>query len=232
MARAGKKQQGRPKDAALTARRQEEILEAAVKVFAKHGFANTDLQLIADALGVAKGTLYRYFPSKKKLFLASVEQGVNAIEAQVESAVNSAPDPLDKVAAAITSYFRYMDDHPELLELLIQERAEFRDLRSKPSYFEHCEGNKDYWRQLFRNLIDSGQMRNIPVDRIVDTMGQMVYGTLFTNYFAGKTTPLVAQVPDILDVLFNGVLTKSQGAGNTAVPRAQGTFSGAISHGN
>jgi AcrR family transcriptional regulator len=49
------KKPGRPKVPGLEARRQAEILTAAAKAFAAHGFANTDVQAIADDLGIGKG---------------------------------------------------------------------------------------------------------------------------------------------------------------------------------
>ena len=55
---------GRPKDFALGMKRREDILEAATRLFAHRGFRNTDLKMVADELGVAKGTIYNYFESK------------------------------------------------------------------------------------------------------------------------------------------------------------------------
>ena len=40
---------------------------AAALVFAQHGYGNTDVQFVADALHMGKGTVYRYFPSKEAL---------------------------------------------------------------------------------------------------------------------------------------------------------------------
>ncbi|MGA2259581.1 MAG: helix-turn-helix domain-containing protein, partial [Thermoguttaceae bacterium] len=61
-----------PAQQAVHSRRQEEILEKAVLLFAAHGYADTDTQFLANQLQVGKGTLYRYFPSKEELFLAAV----------------------------------------------------------------------------------------------------------------------------------------------------------------
>lgn len=48
--------------------RQAHILQAALEVFSEHGFAATRLDDIAARAGVAKGTLYLYFPDKETLF--------------------------------------------------------------------------------------------------------------------------------------------------------------------
>ena len=47
---------GRPKDPELEARRRAQILEVAARVFAAHGFANTQVQTIANHVGVGNGT--------------------------------------------------------------------------------------------------------------------------------------------------------------------------------
>ena len=51
-------------EASLTAR-DREILCAAIRQFARDGYAQTDVQLIADAVGVGKGTIYRTFGNKE-----------------------------------------------------------------------------------------------------------------------------------------------------------------------
>jgi AcrR family transcriptional regulator len=52
--------------------KKEEIIEKAIILFSKNGYAETKISDITDALGVAKGTLYLYFGSKRELFLECV----------------------------------------------------------------------------------------------------------------------------------------------------------------
>lgn len=63
-----------PKEDELWTLRREEILRVAAVLFAQGGYSDTDTQLLADRLGVGKGTIYRYFKSKEELFLAAVDQ--------------------------------------------------------------------------------------------------------------------------------------------------------------
>src|SRR5919201_25077 len=147
----------RPSPEALWASRQEEILEAAARLFARHGYADTDTQLLADELGVGKGTLYRYFPSKQDLFLAAVDRAMRRLRQHVDSAVASSDDPLDQIALA---FLAFCADHPEFVELLMQERAQFKD-RKKPTYFEHREASLERWRARYRALIAAGRVREM-----------------------------------------------------------------------
>jgi AcrR family transcriptional regulator len=51
------------------------VIEAAVNVFVTHGYRRTQVQDIADALGLAKGTLYGYAATKEALFAAAIRFG-------------------------------------------------------------------------------------------------------------------------------------------------------------
>jgi len=198
---------GRPPDAALPDRRRNQILDVAVGVFASRGYAATDVQDIADQVGVGKGTVYRYFGSKEELFLAAADRGMQRLSEAVHSHANQAKDPLGRLAAAIHSYLAYFDEHPDLVELLIQERAVFKD-RGQPTYFQHRDANLGPWRELFRELIRDGQVRDIPVSRITDIISDLLYGTIFTNHFANRRKRLATQAKDVLDILFHGILSE------------------------
>src|SRR5690349_10056538 len=92
---------GRPKDPALAARRRAAILRAAAGVFARRGYRDTNLQDVAAALGLAKGTLYLYYRGKEELFLAAVDQGMVRLREHVRAAHSAVPDPLDRLAVAV-----------------------------------------------------------------------------------------------------------------------------------
>jgi AcrR family transcriptional regulator len=54
----------------LTKVRSAQILDAALKVFAKKGYRGATIREIASEAGVAEGTIYNYFPSKKDLLIS------------------------------------------------------------------------------------------------------------------------------------------------------------------
>src|SRR5262245_58878166 len=113
---------GRPRDEGLAERRREQLLAAAATVFARRGYADADVQEVADACGVSKGTVYTYFPSKEELFLAAVDGVMRRMGEAVRAAFANVSDPLDRLAVAIRAYLTYFRDHPDHAELLIIER--------------------------------------------------------------------------------------------------------------
>lgn len=198
-----------PKNEELVASRCEEILDEATKLFAEQGYSDAVTQELAERLGVGKGTLYRYYPSKRELFLAATDRVMRKMRTRVDEAIESVRDPFERLEVAIRTYLDFFGEHPEYVELLVQERALFRD-RKKPTYFEHRERNVVSWHSMLTDLIAQGKILPMPVERITSVMFNSVYGIMFTNYFTGPTRSTVDQTRDILRIVLFGILSDSE----------------------
>jgi AcrR family transcriptional regulator len=194
---------------ALWLSRREEILTQAARLFAERGFSDTDTQLLAESIGVGKGTVYRYFPSKRELFLAAADRVMRMLREHVDAGTDNIDDPLERIQMGIRLFLGFFNENPEFVELLIQERAQFKD-RKRPTFMEHRLMNVERWRALYRGLIAEGRVREMPVDCITDAVGNLLYGTIFTNYFSGERKSVEAQAQGIIDVVFEGILTPQE----------------------
>jgi len=199
----------RPADLRREQRRQE-ILEAAARLFAAEGYGGCEMERLAIELQIAKGTLYLYFPGKQELFFACVDWGMKQMQQTVRAAAERETDPFRRLSQGIHAYLLFFERHPEYVELLIQERALFKD-RKQPTYFEHRSVNLGYWKDQYRALIDEGRLRNdLAVERIVDTVGSLLYGMMFTNHFIGRSVSLDEQYAALLEILFRGLLSDEE----------------------
>jgi AcrR family transcriptional regulator len=196
-------------DEGLRQRRREEILAVAAKIFARDGYAATDLEAVAKEVGVGKGTIYRYFQNTADLFLECVEDAMNRMDLHVQRVALSSSDPLEQMMLAVYGYLGFFRRHPEVVELLIQERAVFRDHRES-MYFQHLERNIGPWQELIKTLVSSERIREVPVDRVVQVFSDMLYGTMFANYFARREKSVDEHFRDIIDVALRGVLTSRE----------------------
>jgi AcrR family transcriptional regulator len=194
---------------ALRLNRKTEILKCAAKLFAAYGYAGADTQLLVDHLKIGKGTLYRYFENKEALFLAVADQAMVDLRNWIDASIEGIDDPLERITTAIRAYLTFVSEHPEFVELLIQERAQFKD-RRKPTFFVHREANVQRWKTLYHGLIGAGRIRAMPVDRITDVMSHLLYGTIFINYFTGQHKSADAQAEDIVDIVFHGILSDKE----------------------
>lgn len=136
---------GRPRDESLTQRRRGEILDRAARIFADTGFRQTDLKVVAYSLGVAKGTLYNYFPSKEDLFFAAIDQGLDDLSEAVAASsysVSALPvhtlDPRHALRCKVEAVLGFFESNRHIFELFLQERAEFRNFRGDRAAFERC----------------------------------------------------------------------------------------------
>jgi hypothetical protein len=127
----------------------------------------------------------------------------------VRRAYAGVDDPLDRFATAVRAYFAFFQAHPDCAELLMIERAEYRD-RKAPTYLEHQRAHAADWEAVYAGLIRDGRFRTVPVERISRVVSDLLYGTMFTNHFSGARRTPEDQARDVLDILFHGLLTPAE----------------------
>lgn len=184
--------------------RRGQILEVAARLFAERGYATCDMSAIAAELQIAKGTVYLYFKSKEELFLSAIESGIARMQAEIQSVSRNAKG-LAYISQVVEAYLGFFDRNPQVVELFVQEHAVF-NRPTRPRYFEFRDANRSKWRDVYLALIESGLIRNdIPIDAMLDTVGALLYGAIFTNYLAGRKSSREEQTQVILAILFHGI---------------------------
>lgn len=103
----------RTKKDVVTEFRTGEILQAARRVFAERGFEEATMAEIAREAGVAKGTLYLYYPSKQDVYAAALHGSAAELASRTAQSIAQAPGAADKVRAFVDTTVRYFDEHPE-----------------------------------------------------------------------------------------------------------------------
>src|SRR5262249_9674298 len=146
---------------------------------------------------------------KEKLFLAAVDRVMRDLQRHIDSRIAGIEEPFERICRAIHAYLEHFDAHPEAVEMLIQERAQFKD-RKRPTYFEYREASIGRWRDLYRELIAQGRIRDISPERLTDVVGNLLYGTMFVNYIAKRNRPPHEMADDIIDIVFHGILTEPE----------------------
>jgi AcrR family transcriptional regulator len=110
---------GRTRRAELAkAARREEILAAARRVFAARGFRGTTIADIAEAAGIALGTIYLYFASKEDVFAALNEQ-FNALITAAMTDVPPAVSLGETVRLRVDNVFNACGENRDLVRLVV-----------------------------------------------------------------------------------------------------------------
>jgi AcrR family transcriptional regulator len=101
--------------------KRRQILDAAIRVFARQGFHSTRVADIADEAGVAYGLVYHYFKSKDEVLNELFSERWSLLLAAIEEADRSEASPrakLETVAGFIVESYRH---DPELMKVIIVE---------------------------------------------------------------------------------------------------------------
>jgi AcrR family transcriptional regulator len=81
--------------------RNERLLDAASALFRSQGFAGTDMAVIARAVGLARNSLYRYYPNKEHILVACVQRDMAPFLGRIEALDRAFPDPRARIDAWI-----------------------------------------------------------------------------------------------------------------------------------
>jgi AcrR family transcriptional regulator len=118
---------------------QDRILDAALRVFRRHGFRRASIEQAAEAAGLTRQALYHHFQSKEALFRAVIEQlyrgALLAEIAAAETAEKAGGSLADILAAEVDARLRHLlasfDGSPHIEELFSEHLALGRDLYQK-----------------------------------------------------------------------------------------------------
>src|SRR5262249_11123708 len=119
-----KKEDGR----VLRAQKQREsrraaVLDAARRVFSRKGYHATSIDDLIEAAGIARGTFYLYFESKRAIFDELLDELLQTLRSMVRriEVGPSAPAPIDQVEANVDRVLETLLKHREIARILLRE---------------------------------------------------------------------------------------------------------------
>ncbi|MHC1691517.1 MAG: TetR/AcrR family transcriptional regulator [Sphaerochaetaceae bacterium] len=103
--------------------KQRHILEIATREFAQRGFENANINTIAEKAGISVGSLYKYFDSKKQLFLMTVQSGVEVLEETLASVMEGDLSIMGKIEKIIRAVQTTSREKSSLIQLYSEMTA-------------------------------------------------------------------------------------------------------------
>jgi TetR/AcrR family fatty acid metabolism transcriptional regulator len=134
------------------------IQDAAIKVFATHGYHGSRVSDIAREAGIAYGLVYHYFKNKEEILTTLFEErwsGFLEVVEAIAGGTTSTEDRLVSVAALILNAYRVRPDWVKVLVLEIQRSSRF----AEPSQIEAVGRLFDAVAQILRSGQERGEVR-------------------------------------------------------------------------
>jgi TetR/AcrR family fatty acid metabolism transcriptional regulator len=155
--------------------RCNEILDAARKIFAKKGFADATMDEIAATCGLAKGTLYLYFKSKRDVYLRTLQHGAIELLDRVTASTEGVTGVGAKLRAIIATRVEYAEENRDFIKIYLTEfinvthpasiNKDFRDVQSKLA-----RGVE----RVLRDAVERGEIQRLDVELIAFTIQDMI----------------------------------------------------------
>lgn len=104
--------------------RKQQLVDAAVTLFAERGYSATRIRDICDHAGVAKGLFYWYFPTKLDLFTELVRSMRQQLRRAQADAMDADADALTRIHQGAAASVRFMAEHAAYFSLVEVERTD------------------------------------------------------------------------------------------------------------
>lgn len=186
-------------------KKRRAILDQALTIFAREGFARTDVQVIADLAGVGKGTVYRHFGNKRELFLATARHSLERLGAFIREQVKPDAPTIEVLRGIAMAYALYFERHPEAVEIMIQERAAFRN-QVFPTHLMYRAENREEFERFLQAAVDRGDLKPIPLSDLSEAFGDLLYGTVVNGCLEGSRGNLLERMERRMKIFFEGVV--------------------------
>lgn len=100
--------------------RRQRILQASAQLARRGGFDAVQMREVAESSQVALGTLYRYFPSKIHLLVATMQDQLQQMHSALHKRPPTVADPASRVAETLLRAFRSLQREPQLADAMVR----------------------------------------------------------------------------------------------------------------
>ena len=104
--------------------KKQKILSVSLRDFSSKGFESANINTIAKEAGVSVGSMYKYFDSKKDLFLTTVHLGIETLEGVLDSISAMDCSVMQKLEKLVRTAVDYSKRQSELIRLYYEIAAE------------------------------------------------------------------------------------------------------------
>jgi AcrR family transcriptional regulator len=139
----------------ISEQKRRRVLDAAKKAFAHHGYAGTNVNLVAREAGISVGSLYQYFRTKEDIFLALIEHSHGLLAGIIDDIFATEPAFFPRVREILRRAVDSSRKTPDMLNLSIAcTTEELAPLAAKlSSNFERVAAER------YRRMVDDARER-------------------------------------------------------------------------
>jgi len=190
---------GRPPIAGL----RDNVLAVAERIFTDYDYHEVLMEDVARASGVGKGTLYRYFPSKRDLYLAVIFTGIEQLHTELEAVIDTPAAPVRKIEEVVRCILARFWDRRFLFALIHRNEHKPEDPGNQEWLRRRAQLSRTIQRAM-QEAIGAGHVRRIDPRIATEMLLGMLRGA---NRYRSTHDTLDAMVAAVTEIFVCGAGT-------------------------
>jgi len=187
-----------------TAKRQT-IIQAAIEVFGKKSFRDSNISEIARRANVAEGTIYQYFRNKEDLFFSIPVEKTKEFCAELELHLQGMVGPFNKIRKFIWYYLYFFKTNPEYGRILMLEMRVSRTFVKTKTY-SFLRGSTSEILEIIKEGQEEGILRKDANPYVIRQLTLGFLEHVVTRWLLkGEKYDLMSSYEDISRLVMDGI---------------------------
>jgi TetR/AcrR family fatty acid metabolism transcriptional regulator len=179
----------------------QQIIDAAIRVFARTGYYNSRVSDIAREAGIASGTIYLYFKTKEEILVTLFREKMAQFVAYLRRQIADEPDPVTRIRRLVRLHFTVLEENPALAEVVQVE------LRQGHKFFRGASAHEvSAYFELIGSVLEEGVASGrFHADLPVKVATKMLFGAMdqmATSWVLGKRGYRLTDAADAVATIF------------------------------
>ena len=179
----------------------QQIVEAAIRVFARNGYYSSRVSDIAREAGIASGTIYLYFKTKDEILVTLFRDKMAAFVAALRTEIGRERDPEAKIRRLVRRHFEVLEASPDMAEVVQVE------LRQGQKFFRGASAHEmSAYFELIGSILEDGVAAGrFHADLPVKVATKVLFGAMdqmATSWVLGKRGYRLADAAEAVAAIF------------------------------
>ena len=190
--------------------KQNEIFDAALKLFALYGYKKTTVEDVAEKVGMTKSNLYFYVKNKRDLYEKTVSRSLERWRDSVARAIGETDDVVEKFSVMAKESFTYLAGEEDLRAICMKDPNIFTLTPREDRFYEINFGAMQLIKSILVQGIEEGRFYPVDVDHTTELFFSIYIMFLIKTYVKSEGISSVRMYDEGLKIILRGLCRDQQ----------------------
>ncbi|MBA4366622.1 MAG: hypothetical protein C0403_03170 [Desulfobacterium sp.] len=183
----------------------QDILQVALKMFARYGYKKTTIEDIAQEMGMTKSNIYFYVANKKDLYEKTVGNELIQWRDTIGREVEQVEDIVEKFRIMVSRAFEYLFSHKDLHTIVVNDPGIFTLSRDQDRFLEINLGAMQVIRMVLQQGVSQGRFYPVDIDVTTDLLFSIYIMFLIKTSVASEIQSVSRMVEAGTELILRGL---------------------------